>query len=426
MKKRIASLLVCSALAASAVAGFTACGESGLKLTVWGSAAQEETLKEMVEEFKKANPDQKYNIKVGIGEEDMAYSNVGKDPSAAADVYAYSNDQLINLLRVGALAKVTGVFLKDIKANNSEESVKSCSIAWGTDSEAVYGYPFASDNGYFMFYDKSVFEENEDDVNSLETIIRVCERKNKKIGWALDVPWYTAGFFFSFGGAYGVEYDYTDNYKEGNITINFNEPEVGIKASKAMAMLSESKAFAGKGTDNKTITDGFSTHNMAVAVTGTWLAKRIQSDLGEHYGVCKLPTVNVDGTDTQLSSFKGYKLFGVNPHAQNLVEAHKLAAFLSNAEMQQKRFEKHLVGPTNTQVSNQDAIKNDPTFAALNAQNAFAVDQTSVPSNFWEPLKSYGMNIMDGLIHETDATGKGLTYQDRLDKMVATIKNSKS
>ena len=36
---------------------------------------------------------------------------------------------------------------------------------------------------------------------------------------------------------------------------------------------------------------------------------------------------------------------------------------------------------------------NDATFLALNEQNAYAVDQISVPSNFWEPLRSYGWAI---------------------------------
>ncbi|MDE6058764.1 MAG: extracellular solute-binding protein [Clostridia bacterium] len=408
MKKRILSLLACGALAASAVAGFTACGFDGI--TVWGSAAQQDTLKEMVKEFKKANPDVKCDIRVGIGEEDMAYSNVGKDVSAAADVYAYSNDQLINLLRVGGLAKVGGQLLETVKADNSEDSVKSCAIGWGTAQEAVYGYPFASDNGYFMYYNKSVLGEN--DVKSLETIISKCETAGKKIAWALDVPWYVAGFFFTFGGEYGVEHD--ANYNESNLSINFNEPEVGIKASKAMAMLANSSAYAGKGTDDSTIITGLKTGTTAVAVSGTWNAKRIQDDLGENYGVCELPTVTIDGDTQHLSSFKGYKLFGVNPTSKYLVESHRLAAFLSNGEMQQLRFEKHLIGPTNVAASNIDAIKNDPTFAALNAQNAHAKEQTTVPSNFWEPLKAYGLYIIDKIINDT-------TYQTYLDNMVTGI-----
>lgn len=420
MKKRIVSMLICGALAASSVAGLTACGNNGLELTVWGSAAQQETLKQMVAKFEEANPETKYNIKVGICEEDMAVSNIAPDPSAAADVFCYSNDQLVPLLRVGALAKLGGIFLDNVKTENSEESVASGSIAYGTADEKVYGYPYASDNGYFMFYDKSVITDEQ--VGSLESIISVCETKNKKIAWAVDVPWYTAGWFFAFGCDYSVEYDYNDNYKEKNIEISLNN-EGGINACKAMSKLTSSKAFSGKSTDNEKIITGFTTKSTAVAVSGTWNAPQIKKILGENYGVCKLPTVNVNGQDVQLSSFKGYKLFGVNSHSgDKIVEAHKLAAFLSSEAMQAERFEKHMVGPTNNAAAN--AVKDDVTFAALNAQKQFAKEQTSVPSSFWEPLKGVGLNIIDGLLSESGGNGK-LSYAEKLSAVEKQIKNSK-
>lgn len=420
MKKRIVSMLICGALAASSVAGLTACGNKGLELTVWGSAAQQETLKQMVAKFEEANPETKYNIKVGICEEDMAVSNIAPDPSAAADVFCYSNDQLIPLLRVGALTKLGGIFLDNVKTENSEDSVASGSIAYGTADEKVYGYPYASDNGYFMFYDKSVITDEQ--VGSLESIISVCETKNKKIAWAVDVPWYTAGWFFAFGCDYSVEYDYNDNYKEKNIEISLNN-EGGINACKAMSKLTSSKAFSGKSTDNEKIITGFTTKSTAVAVSGTWNAPQIKKILGENYGVCKLPTVNVNGQDVQLSSFKGYKLFGVNPHSgDKIVEAHKLAAFLSSEAMQAERFEKYMVGPTNNAAAN--AVKDDVTFAALNEQKQFAKDQTSVPSSFWEPLKGVGLNIIDGLLSESGGNGK-LSYADKLSAVEKQIKNSK-
>ena len=379
MKKRIVSMLICGALAASSVAGLTACGNKGLELTVWGSAAQQETLKQMVAKFEEANSETKYNIKVGICEEDMAVSNIAPDPSVA-----------------------------------------SGSIAYGTADEKVYGYPYASDNGYFMFYDKSVITDEQ--VGSLESIISVCETKNKKIAWAVDVPWYTAGWFFAFGCDYSVEYDYNDNYKEKNIEISLNN-EGGINACKAMSKLTSSKAFSGKSTDNEKIITGFTTKSTAVAVSGTWNAPQIKKILGENYGVCKLPTVNVNGQDVQLSSFKGYKLFGVNPHSgDKIVEAHKLAAFLSSEAMQAERFEKHMVGPTNNAAAN--AVKDDATFAALNAQKQFAKEQTSVPSSFWEPLKGVGLNIIDGLLSESGGNGK-LSYADKLSAVEKQIKNSK-
>ncbi len=56
---------------------------------------------------------------------------------------------------------------------------------------------------------------------------------------------------------------------------------------------------------------------------------------------------------------------------------------------------------------------------------AFAREQTSVPSSFWEPLKGYGLNIIDKLVAENANPAAGvLSYQEQLDKMVALIKQS--
>ncbi|MDE6001137.1 MAG: extracellular solute-binding protein, partial [Clostridia bacterium] len=161
----------------------------------------------------------------------------------------------------------------------------------------------------------------------------------------------------------------------------------------------------------------------AVAVSGTWNAKNIQQLLGDNYGICKLPTVTVDEETVQLSSFKGYKIYGVNSHSKNLVEAHKLAQFLSSEAMQEIRFDNHNIGPTNKAVAALEKVANNETLAVLNAQNAYAVEQKSVPSNFWSPLDTYGGYIIDGLALENPTTGK-YSYQQALDMIVGQIKNS--
>ena len=90
-----------------------------------------------------------------------------------------------------------------------------------------------------------------------------------------------------------------------------------------------------------------------------------------------------------------------------------LAAYLSGEAMQQLRFENHKIGPSNTKVAASEAVQANKALAALSAQNAFAVAQTAVPANFWDPVKAFGLAIMDGLA-ETE-------YQAKLDTMVGQI-----
>lgn len=406
MRKRIISLLACGVIAAAGIAGAAGCDNGGgksNKLTVWGPSEQQATLKTMVEEFKKANPDVKATIDVGVCAEGDANANVSKDPSAAADVYAFANDQIVNLVRVGALAEIGGSFKTAIEENNGEGAVKA-----GQVNGKQYGYPYAADNGYFLYYDKTVITDEQ--ATTLEGIMGALEAKGKKIGWALDDSWYVAGWFFTFGGSYQVEYN--DDGTEKSVTCTFADEGIGTKTVKALNKLVSSHVFAGKGTTNTTISSDIG-GSLGAAVTGTWMAESIEAKLGSDYGVAKLPTVTVDGDTKQLSSFAGYKLYGVNPHSKDLTTAHKLAAFLSGEEMQELRFKNHKIGPSNNNVAASDAVKENAALAALAEQNKYAVAQTAVPENFWEPVKGFGVAVIDGLAESE--------YQAELDKMIALI-----
>ena len=418
MRKHFISLALCGVLAAGSVAGLVGCGggnggNSGYNgdggtysLTLWGPNEQQATLQEMVNRFKQKYSGNTYNITIGVCGEGDAYANVSKDPFAAADVYAYANDQIVNLVNCGGLAQVGGDYAKGVRENNVASAVEAATF-----KDRIYGYPYAADNGYFLYYDKSVVTEEQ--AATLEGIIAACETANKKIAWSIDDAWYVAGWLFAFGGEYEVEYN-TDG-SEKSVDCNFNT-SAGIKASKAMSKLTSSTAFAGKGTNNDTISAGFGDGSVAVAVTGTWMAEAIESALGENYGVCKLPTVTVDGETKQLSSFAGCKLYGVNAASANLAEAHRLAEFLASEEMQQLRFTNHKIGPSNKVVAESDAVKANAALAALANQNKYAVAQQAVPANFWDPVKAYGIAIIDGLAESE--------YQAKLDAMTALVKGT--
>ena len=81
--------------------------------------------------------------------------------------------------------------------------------------------------------------------------------------------------------------------------------------------------------------------------------------------------------------------------------------------MQQLRFENHKIGPSNNNVAASEAVQSNPALAALSEQSKFAVPQTAVPENFWEPLKGFSVAVINGL--EEDK------FQEELDKMIALI-----
>lgn len=57
MKKRIVSLVAASVLTVGATVGLTACKKTDKGITVWAPSTQQTLVRELVEEFRKQNPD---------------------------------------------------------------------------------------------------------------------------------------------------------------------------------------------------------------------------------------------------------------------------------------------------------------------------------------------------------------------------------
>lgn len=377
-------------------------------LTVWGPTEQTAVLTKLTNDFKAANETDslKFNIEVGVVSEADAYSQLQKDVTDGADVYAFPNDQLANLIRIGALSKIGGSNLDTVKSINGEGAVNA-----GKSGDSYYAYPFAADNGYFLYYDKSVYSET--DVLKLDTVLSKAAAAGKKVQIDLDNSWYDAGFFFGAGCSYNVEYD--DNAKEKSITCDFDSAN-GVIAGKAMIAVANHEGFLNGGDDE--LKSGIGT-TLAAGISGTWNADAVKAKLGDNYAACKLPSFTVDGKDYQMSSFAGYKLMGVNPNSESVKWANALALYLTNEAAQAHRYEKTGVGPTNKVVAASDAVKSNVALAALAAQGEFAVAQTSVPSNYWSAVEAFGTEVVAKTV-TTDNLQAKLTTMCNLIKTIQT------
>lgn len=373
--------------------------KENVSLVLWGPAQQQALAEEMIEEFKKTYTDKNYTITYNVVSEADAAGQITTDVSAGADVYAFANDQLLVLLRAGALAQVGGSYLTDIQENNSASSVEAATF----DSK-VYAYPYSDDNGYFLYYDKSKVDSPE----TLEGILEDCAAANSKFIFDLDNSWYEAGFFFGTGAGYNVEYN--SDGSVSSVTCDFDDSVKGVAAGKAMIALANNSAFL-NGDDNSisaALTDG----TFGAAVSGTWNAQTIQDKLGENYAACKLPTFEVDGTTYQMGSFAGCKLYGVNPTSDYLADAHKLAAFLSGEAMQQKRFDSMQIGPSNVNVAASESVQANIALAALAQQAEYATTQRAVPGGFWTAVESFGQEVVAKAVTTANLQAKLTTMAD--------------
>lgn len=410
MKKKPIALALSAAMVLSAGVMLAGCSgdpdpnpgpneKENVSLVLWGPSQQQTMAEEMIEAFKAKYTDKNYSITYNVVSEADAAGTITTDVSAGADVYAFANDQLLVLQRAGALAQVGGSYLEDIRANNSASSVEAATF-----DGKVYAYPYSDDNGYFLYYDKSKVDSPE----TLAGILEDCAASGSKFIFDLDNSWYDAAFFFGAGASYEVTYN--SDGSVNTVACDFDDATKGTVAGKAMIELANSSAFL-NGDDNS-ITAELTGGTFGAAVSGTWNAKVISETLGENYAACKLPTFEVDGQTYQMGSFAGCKLYGVNPTSDHLADAHRLAAFLSGEEMQQKRYDDMQIGPSNTKVAASDAVKANIALAALADQAQYATAQIAVPGGFWTAVEAFGQEVVAKTVTTENLAEKLKTMAD--------------
>lgn len=354
-------------------------------MRVWASEEDQDFTNTLLDNFKAAYPDVTFDITLGAESESTAKDTVLTDIEAAADVYAFADDQINELVQAGALQEVAAHYTYDVAAENAGGAVEAATV-----DGKLYAYPMTADNGYFMFYDSSVFTA--DDVKSLEKMIEVADAAGKKIAMDISNGWYIYSFFQGAGLELSLNADGMTN------TCTWNAAG-GTDVAQAIIDLTASNVFVDMGDEDMAtqIAEG----NVVACVNGTWRAETAQEAWGDNYAACKLPTFNAGGKDCQMSSYSGYKLVGVNPHSANLGWAMLLAEFLTNEEAQAARFETRGLGPANIAAASSDAVQSNPAIAALAAQAAYATPQR-VGGNFWSPAETLGQILASGNPDGTD------------------------
>lgn len=422
MKKKVLSVLLCASMAATMLAG---CGDSKneapadtntdanadnasdnqdapaadgetIALRVWAAEEDQELTNKMVEDFKAANPDQTFDITIGVESEAKAKDDILVDPEAAADVFAFASDQITDLVKASVLQPVEDV--DTVTSQNVAGSVEASTVD-GT----LYAYPFSADNGYFLFYDSTVVT----DPTSWDAILADCEAAGKKAGMVMASGWYNAGFF------YGAGFTTTLN-ADGSTTLDWNGTSAdgiaGTDVVQSMLDIATNSAFL-------PITDGdtanqIATGELGAIISGTWDAQAVKDAFGDGYAASVLPSYTCAGKQVPMGSAAGYKMIGVNANSDQVGWAMELALFLTNEDNQAERFAEREIGPSNITVSESDEVKANIALAAVTAQNGANGVVQMVGSSYWDPTKSFGEIIAQG-------NPDGVELQELLDNVVA-------
>ena len=303
------------------------------------------------------------------------------NPSEAPDVYSFFQDQLLRIASVGAITPLSNTGYDQYVINNNDVGSVNATKLQGN----IYAFPMTSDNGYYMYYDKSVISNP----NSLESIIADCEAANKTFYFQVNNGWYQPSFFFATGCQ--LTYDTTTN-KFTNCNMNYNS-NAGLVALKEMISLVSSPAFV---NCSETYMADYDT---AVVVSGIWDEARAMQLFGDNYAAAKLPQfVGCDGKTYQMSSFSGYKLWGVKPQSNSTKQTicFEIAKLLSSYEIQMQQYTNCGWAPSNLKAQQQIDYDSDPALKALFEQNKYAVPQGQYPQEYWERAVIFGDEIVSG------------------------------
>ena len=382
-------------------------------LRIWGAEEDQAMLQGMIDSFEAKYADYaNFDIQLGVESESTAKDTVLADVEAAADVYAFASDQLIDLVNAGALANIddmdaalqayAGKSVSDVKSVNSSVSVDAATL-----NDTLYAFPMTADNGYFLYYDSSVVSA--EDAQSWDTLLAAADAAGKKVGMTFASGWYNASFFYGAGFTTGLNED-------GTTAIDWNGTAdvTGVQVVQSMLDIADNRAFLAIADSD--ISNQIASGSLCAVVSGTWDAAAAKTAFGDGYAATKLPTYTCGDKQIQQGSVAGFKLVGVNAYSQNVGWATLLADWITNEENQAIRFETREIGPSNNNVAASDAVAANTAIAALSEQSAYGVVQV-VGGKFWDPTGTFGQKIAEGKLDRDDEAA----IQTALDELVVGV-----
>lgn len=338
----------------------------------------------MCEQFAAEHPNWDLTFEYGVCAEGDAKTTVTQDPTAAADVYMFANDNITDLIASNGIAKLGGETADYVKSTNSAAIVDSVSV----DGD-IYGVPFTT-NTWFMYYDKSVFSE--DDIKNLDTML-----SKGKVAFPLSNSWYIQAFYVGNGCTlFGDGYDEAAGIDfSGDKAVAVTDYLVDLVANPNFVNDADGKGIAG-------LRDG----SVNAIFSGSWDAASVKEALGDNFGAAALPTFTLNGEEKQMYAFAGSKAIGVNPNSANMQVSVALAKYLGSAEAQRSHYELRNIVPCNTELLADTTVSSD---AVVTAQNG-TFDSTSIiqpfvsaMGNYWAPAENMGKALINGEVTHDNA-----------------------
>ena len=354
--------------------------EDNIELKVWAPDKAVKLVQQQVEDFKKAYPNKTFKkIEVVAQGEDAATTQLLNDASVAADVFGFASDQLNKLVDAKVIADVA--FPEYVTEENSEETVKAATI-----NNTFYAYPETADNGYYLVYDKSVVSDEQ--AKTLEGVLEACKAAGKKFIMECGNGYY--GCVFAFTG--GVKIDGLE--ADGTQKFTDYDENTAVATLQAFSKLMHDYKGTFTSLEVAQVSSGFGSKTVGAGIDGSWDTVANQEKLGDNFGAAKLPTIKVNGKDTQMVSMFGYKDIGVNAASKFPATAQILALYLAGEKCQRERAEQLGWGPSNKKVQEEPTVTNSAALKAIMEQSKYSCAQVNIAATLWDPMGNLGNKLV--------------------------------
>lgn len=370
--------------------------KSSKTLTLWVDTARVSWYKNVIKDFNKKYPNIKVKVTQNPNGSANAKTDVGKDPSKAADVFGVPNDQLGQMADAGYINPLSPTDSKEIKKDSVEEAYNG--VEW---KGKLYAYPYA-EQAQTVYYNKSKLSAN--DVKKWETMtskgVVATDFTNAYVMWPVMFSAGTTLF-----GANGE-----------NVTGSNFASQKGVNAMKWYAAQKSNKGVMQTSNALNQLKKG----NATAILDGPWNAANIKKILGKNLGVAPYPTIKIGGQEKQMEAFLGIECFAVNSHTSNAKNAATLAKFLTNKEQQLVVHKNAGEIPVNKAAQETSAVKNDPVAKAVitMAQPGYSVLQPKLPqmATFWNESAPIISGAYDGKIKPSQYKSKLVKLQKDISK----------
>lgn len=295
---------------------------------------------------------------------------------AAPSVFPYASDQTLSFYQLGALSAVGKTDSNWIKKNMGEDAYNAAKL------QSVVGYPFTSDNGSVMFYDKSVVTDPSQ-IDTLDELFALADER----GLEVNLP-YSNGFY---GGAILQTYNqgkslYTLTPTPTSYTSTSNfASDVGLQGAKLLNRIINEPSV-------RTVTTAPGSEDVLATIVDVSNVAYFKELMGEKYATAPLPWVE-DGV--RLGSYLGYKFYGINNtlSAANKTVASYVAKFLCSEYVQMKRFDSFAAKPTLTSLDSYAVGESHIESLKEQAQNHGTILLTACGSELWSETMATATSI---------------------------------